>query len=390
MSRQISVVHMTSAHPRFDTRVFVKQCQSLARSGFVVHLVVADGLGDEFKGEVRIHDVGRPSGRINRVLNKARLVYKKARELNADLYHIHDPELMPFGLALKRGGFRVVFDSHEDVSVQILSKPYLYPLILRVMSSLYRKFERFACQRFDAIVTATPYIREKFRLVSNNVVDVNNYPVLGELDAGVSWDLKRDEVCYVGGLTEVRGIREIVCASASLKSKGRLNLGGRFSEINFESQVKSLDGWRFVNDMGYLDRDGVRDVLRRSVAGLVTLHPIPNYIDALPVKMFEYMAAGIPVIASDFPLWRNILSESNCGVCVDPLDVKAIAEAIDYFVVNREVAHAMGERGRLAVLKKYNWDAEFQKLLSLYRSVGVSVELGVIGEEVKGADSGLC
>ena len=120
-----------------------------------------------------------------------------------------------------------------------------------------------------------------------------------------------------------------------------------------EREVKARPGWGRVNELGYVNRQGVRETLGRSVAGLVTLHPIVNYLDALPVKMFEYMAAGIPVIASNFPLWRGIIEGNECGLCVDPLDSGAIAEAIDYLVNHPEEACRMGGNGRMAISTRY-------------------------------------
>jgi glycosyltransferase involved in cell wall biosynthesis len=116
-------------------------------------------------------------------------------------------------------------------------------------------------------------------------------------------------------------------------------------------------------------REGVREVLGRSVAGLVTFHPLPNHIDAQPNKMFEYMSAGIPVIASDFPLWREIIAGNQCGLCVDPNNPTAIAAAIQYLVLHPHEARRMGENGRKAVLDRYNWSAEEQKLFRLYEDI---------------------
>jgi glycosyltransferase involved in cell wall biosynthesis len=106
--------------------------------------------------------------------------------------------------------------------------------------------------------------------------------------------------------------------------------------------------------------------MARAVAGVVTLHPVRNYVDCQPVKMFEYMAAGIPVIASRFPFWLDIVEGNDCGVCVDPFDPAAIAAAIDHFVTHPELAMRMGENGRRAVLEKYNWQPESRKLIDFY------------------------
>lgn len=360
-------VHLTSVHSRYDTRILLKMCRSLAAAGHGVTLVVADGRGEEEKDGVRILDVGKPNGRRDRMVAATRRVLRQALALDADVYHLHDPELLPAGLALKRDGKRVIFDAHEDLPKQILSKPYLHPLLRRSISALAGGFERFTCRRLDTVVAATPAIRDKFTSLGINATDINNFPVLGELEAQVPWSKKATEVCYVGGIFATRGIREIVAAVAM--SDVRLNLGGSFSEADVSAEVRTMPGWRNVNELGFLSRAGVQDVLASSIAGLVTLHPTPAYLDSLPVKMFEYMSAGLPVIASHFPLWREIIEGNECGICVDPLAPAAIAAAIDRLVENPDLARRMGENGRRAVHERYNWGIEEKKLIGLYREL---------------------
>lgn len=361
-----SVAHLTSAHPRFDPRIFLKQCRGLAESGFSVSLVVADGLGAESVNGINIFDVGFLPRRVNRILRTTDRIFRAALALNADIYHLHDPELLPVGLRLKRCGMRVIFDSHEDVPVQLLSKHYLPRRVLRQLSMAYAMFERFACARFDGVVAATPSIRDKFLAINPRSVDVCNYPLLGEFSPCDNWEIKRDEVCYVGGISGGRGARELVAAMDRVQPATRLNLVGGISEPGLQVELQNMPGWSRVNDFGVLDRDGVRDVYDRSRAGLVTLHPIANYLDALPIKMFEYMSAGIPVIASDFPLWRQIVHSANCGVCVDPLSPDAIACAINEIWLNPERARIMGLNGRKAVETRFNWKTEEIKLIAFY------------------------
>jgi glycosyltransferase involved in cell wall biosynthesis len=363
------VVHLTSAHSRGDTRIFLKMCRSLASANFNVALVVADGEEDEISKGVRIYDAGASKGRFDRIKNAPSRVFAKALTLQADLYHLHDPELIPIGLNLKRMGKRVVFDSHEDVPKQLLGKPYLNKPALWILSNAFSLFESWACKQFDGVIAATPIIRDKFLKINPKSVDINNFPLLGELDARLPWAAKGTDVCYVGGIGLNRGISELVKALELVQSDVRLNLCGRFSEPEVERACKEIPGWNFINEKGFIDRDGVRDVISRSVAGLVTFHPLPNHIDAQPNKMFEYMSAGIPVIASDFPLWREIVLGNRCGLCVDPMDPKSIAKAIDYLVQHPDEARQMGENGRRAVSQHYNWSAEESKLFSFYNTI---------------------
>lgn len=361
-----AIAHLTSVHPRFDTRIFLKQCRSLAASGHRVSLIVADGKGDEVRDGVGIIDVGASRGRLDRMVGAGRRVLRRAQALDADVYHLHDPELLLVGLALKRQGKVVIFDAHEDLPQQILSKSYLHPLMRGTISHLAAWFERFACKRVDHVVAATPIIRSKFTEMGIHATVVANFPILGELAVqNKAWE-KRDQICYVGGITVARGLREMVDAMAIVKSGARLQLAGPIGEKGLREGVGARPGWDRVDELGILARKGVRDVLVSSVAGLVTLHPTLAYMDSLPVKMFEYMSAGVPVIASNFPLWREIIEGNDCGLCVDPLDPHAIATAIDRLVGDPALARRMGDNGREAVEQRYNWAIEERHLLALY------------------------
>lgn len=303
------------------------------------------------------------------MFRSAKEVYSKALELDGDVYHLHDPELMPWGLLLKLKGKRVIFDAHEDLPQQVRSKAYI-PLIFRKpIAWISGKIQEWICRRFDFVVGATPTIASKFTAQGIGSTDINNYPILGELECVTPNIEKRREVCYVGGMSTVRGIRQIVAAIYLAKTDVRLTLAGQFSEKNLENELSGSAGWRRVNALGFLDRSGVREVLQNSVAGLVTLLPTQAYLDSLPVKMFEYMSAGLPVIGSDFPLWRDIIIGNRCGLLVDPKDPQAIADAIDALVSDPERARQMGENGSRAVRERYNWSIEERKLLALYEEL---------------------
>lgn len=360
------VCHLTSVHVRKDTRILIKQCTSLANHNYDVSLVVADGLGDELVGDVNISDVGAPSGRLNRMMVSTNKVYLKALSIDAELYHIHDPELLIVALRLKRKGKKVIFDSHEDVPSQILSKTYINKYLKVSVSRCFGLFERKVLARIDGVVAATPYIRDKFIEYGIAAVDINNYPIISEFTPSPDSSLTKKNVCYVGAISTTRGPVEMLLAIDKCNSETGLSLGGKFNEPKLEKKLKAMPGWERVDFKGWLTRADVSKVMAQAIAGLVVLHPTRSYVESLPVKMFEYMSAGIPVIASDFPIWRSIIDDANCGLCVDPMNPVEVAEAIDYLSENPDVAQKMGINGRKAVEEKYCWQNEEQKLIILY------------------------
>jgi glycosyltransferase involved in cell wall biosynthesis len=368
----MKIVHLTSAHPRHDIRIFIKECRTLARAGHDVTLVVADGLGEEIRDGVRIHDVGQKSGgRLRRMTATVGRVVDAVLRLRPDVAHFHDPELMLAALRLKKAGIRVVYDVHEDLPRQILAKHWIPALLRLPVSRVAELLENHVVRRLDAIVTSTPHIRERFSPLNAEVLDVCNFPILEELVRETPWDSRRNEVCYVGGISRIRGIEPIVEAMPEVPA--RLNLAGIWSENGLKDALLARPGWSRVNDLGILDRKGVADVLARSKVGLVTLFPTPNYVDALPIKLFEYMAAGMPVVASDFPVWRAIVDEAGCGLLVDPQDPAAIAEAMRTLLADNERAAQMGENGRKAAIARYSWQAEGEKLTGLYERLGARI-----------------
>ncbi|MBF9038834.1 glycosyltransferase [Rhodobacterales bacterium LSUCC0246] len=365
----ITVIHLSSVHERCDVRIFVKECAALLSAGYSVSLMVADGMGAEVSNGIRIYDVGKPKSRLDRVFISSFKLFLKSLNSDASVIHLHDPELLPFGLLLKLFGKKVIFDAHEDVVLQLLNKPYLGQIQRRVLSILYKFVEFFICKHLSGIVAATPAIATKFEKLNPNVVTVCNYPSLTEFLAIRSSERVSNIVCYVGGISQVRGMSGVLDALGLTQSNAVLYLAGACLEPDFKIEIENNKAWHKVTYFGTVDRAGVVSIYERASLGLVTLLPIPNYLEALPVKMFEYMAAGLPVIASNFPLWKRLISDTKCGICVDPEKPQEIADAVDYLLSNPVEAQAMGKNGRKAVVDLYNWDNERPKLIAMYDSL---------------------
>jgi len=367
--RMPRIAHLTSAHNRTDVRIFLKECRSLAQTGYEVTLLVADGLDGETRDGVRMESVSKASGRMARMAIAPLRLLRKALASKAELYHLHDPELIPIGLVLKARGAKVIFDAHEDLPKQILTKPYLPWPVRRIVSKMASLMLRAVLPWFDGLVAATPPIRDSLLHINKNSIDINNYPIREELNSGARAAQPARSVCYIGGISQIRGVFELVSAMALLPTDIRLKLAGHFQESATEDSLKSLEGWSHVDYLGTISRAEVREAMAASVAGIVTFLPVPNHLDSQPNKMFEYMSAGLPVIGSDFPLWKVLLGEGPCGICVDPLDPKSIADAILTLVSQPELAFTMGQRGQRAVRERFNWEAESVKLAAFYRAI---------------------
>ena len=365
---KLKVCHISSVHPDNDVRILHKQCVSLAEAGYNTSLVLTNVKERLFNG-VNIVSVSAQTGsRIRRMTETVNKALKKALEIDADIYHLHDPELLRIAPNLKRANKKVIYDVHEDLPRQLMSKKYINPGVKKILSYIIEKYEDKASSKLDYIITSTPHIRDRFLKFHPKTIDINNFPIIEELVLDYDYENKlEDNICYVGGLTSERGIKELTIALGLTEAK--LLLAGKFTENGLKQKLSALDSWSQVEELGYINREEVKEVYKRSKLGLVTLHPIKNYLDSLAVKMFEYMAAGIPVIASNFPLWKSIIEKNNVGLCVDPMSPESIAEAITFLLKNKDKAREMGENGKRLVLEKYNWSIEKNKLLSIYNSL---------------------
>ncbi|WMJ22589.1 glycosyltransferase family 4 protein [Paludicola sp. MB14-C6] len=371
MSKTKSVCIMTSVHRFDDVRIYHKEAKAFKKAGYDVTILCSNLKSPEqteWTDEFGIHfiKVNIPSGRTKRILSATSCFYKAAKSLQCDYYHFHDPELIKAGLKLQKFA-KVIYDIHEDVPRQILTKPYLKPFIAKVASQLFEKHEVKAAKKLYGIVAAEPVIYDRMAPLNPNTIMVCNYPKLEEFELTDNDNNDRkNEICYIGGITKIRGIFEMLDAIQGTDIK--LILAGEFETQELKQEVQNHPGYKNVDYRGFIGREEVKEVLSRVKAGLVTLHPIPKYLTALPVKMFEYMIAEVPVISSDFPYWKAIVDDAQCGICVDPMNSGDIKDAILYLFNHQKEASQMGESGRKKVLEKYNWEIEQQKLLAFYNN----------------------
>jgi glycosyltransferase involved in cell wall biosynthesis len=367
MANVKKVVHLTSAHLANDVRIFRKECRSLAGAGYEV-VLVAPHPRDEYLDGVQIRGVTPPKNRASRMLLTTLRVLRAALRERGDIYHFHDPELMPVGVFLKLHGKRVIYDAHEELAKDILSKEWV-PVFLRPMlSHAARLIEAAAVRCYDGVAAATPAIARQFP--ADKTILLQNFAQQPHR-AVVDYSRERRNpptVVYVGGLCRERGIVELVTAMSLLpESLGvRLGMAGWFDPPEFGAELAALPGWSRVDYLGKISLEETARLLQGARAGMVTFLATPNLIESQPTKIFEYMAAGLPVVASDFPWWREMIGGAGCGRLVNPAKPSEIAEAICWLIEHPEESEEMGRRGQRAWQQTYKWEHEAERLLALY------------------------
>jgi glycosyltransferase involved in cell wall biosynthesis len=363
----MKIAMVTSVHDALDVRIFYKECLALAQAGHEV-VLIGPHEKDETNEGILIRALSRPRHRLDRMTRYLWRVYRLTIKEDADVYHFHDPEIIPVGLLLKLKGKCVIYDVHEDVPRQILNKHWILPVMRGLVSLLFEVIEISASVFFNGIIAATPTIAKRFP--PYKTITVKNYPKAQEWiqSSLIPYKERGANVVYIGGIHHLRGAKEMVQAIGFIPDSlgARLRLVGFFTPPNLHEDLKKLSGWKKVEYLGWRNPNQVAAILGEARIGLVTLHPVSNYLVSLPVKLFEYMSAGIPVVASDFPLWRDIVKRAGCGLVVNPRDPREISAAIRWLLEHPAEAEAMGKLGQSEVIHHYNWDYEAEKLLNLY------------------------
>jgi glycosyltransferase involved in cell wall biosynthesis len=370
VSHKARVAHLTSAHTAFDVRIFHKECRSLAAAGYEVVLIATHAKAETVDG-VRICPVPENGARHHRMTATVWQVYRRALESGASLFHFHDPELLPVGVLLKLNGKRVIYDAHEHLASDILTKHWIPPRIRRLVSAVANLVEACSAATFDGVIGATPAISNTFPKSKSALIQ--NYPIVGELESNGDspYGQRLARVLYLGSITEMKGASQMVEAMHRVPERlaAQLLMLGDVEPPELKLELSNLAGWNRVELLGFQNRGKLRDVARCARVGLVLFQPLPNYEDSQPNKLFEYMSAGLPVVASNFSHWRAVIERTGCGLVVDPQKPAEIADAITWLLDHPSEAEAMGRRGQHAVRSTYNWDTQAEKLLDLYERI---------------------
>lgn len=355
------VAHLTTVHVPTDNRIAMKECTALARAGMSVCLIACGGPTPQVDGLAFI-ELQKQAGRVKRLFRGYRDAWRVLRDIRPKVLHVHDPELIPLALAYKlRFRAKAVYDAHEEFGKQIAGKPYIPRLLRRPVAFAGHLLEGLANSTMDAIVVATAKIGARYHLAK--VTLVQNYPWRDAFDTSYRPELPvNGNIAYVGAITLERGLREMIEAVDKCDPRVKLVLAGPAAGAAKQA-IEDAPRDR-VKYRGQLPATEVPNILADSFAGLAVLYALPNYVESQPTKVYEYMAAGRPFIASNFARWVEEFGPCECGIFVDPTDVDQVTSAITLLASDPELASAMGRRGRAEFLSRFTFDQEGAKLVA--------------------------
>jgi glycosyltransferase involved in cell wall biosynthesis len=364
---------ITSAHPPLDVRIFYKELKTLSSANYEISFLAPTQTGaKEVLDNTGIQYI--PLGEFRNRFSRIYLLWRIMLELRKGCYttwHFHDPDLLPVCI-LSRFFFQknvlLIYDAHEDVPKDILDKQWIHPRLRGLLSRVADFFEGLCIKRCDLVIGATDSIAERARRFNKHVITVRNYPniIHGNVDNLPHNDDVTVHLIYAGNITAIRGLREVVQAMTLLADCDVvLHLVGLIYPAAFETELRSSAGPN-IRIYGKLPFEESMEIMKKCDIGIVTFHPLPNHLEAMPNKLFEYMQNGLAVIASNFPLWRHIITEAQCGLTIDPCKPVEIASAVRLLLESPDLRQRMGQAGIRAVNELYSWQHEEITLLQAY------------------------
>lgn len=373
------IVHISTVHQPFDQRIFYRECVSLAAAGYDTHLLAPLPVSQLERQGVHVHSLGslaeqRLGLAVGRRWQRIQRAAILARRLRADLYHLHDPELIPLGLWLKAvTGARVVFDCHENNTAYIQQKHHLHPLLRGGLASGMAVLERWAARTFDAIITADQGVADLYlrRFRARRVMTIHNFPQLDLFlnQPPPSEDAPFDLV-YHGSIPRYH-LEVTFAVAEALRRRGRRArwlFFGKCPEAAWAQAELARRGLLadIVLDPHLIPHDQVAARVRQAQIGFIPLPDLPKFRHNIPTKLFEFMALGMPVVLSDLPPSRPFVGDGRCAFMVAPNDYDGYAEAILRLLDDPALRRTMGAEGRNRVMNEFNWQREAQYLLALY------------------------
>ncbi|MGO4957478.1 glycosyltransferase family protein [Luteococcus sp. Sow4_B9] len=354
------IAHLSTVHQSWDNRILNKECRALSEAGFDVHLVIqADE--DRITHGVQVHAI-KPRGRATRLLASQLEAWRMLDRIRPELLHFHDPELIPMAIAYgRRRGIPVVYDAHEDLVKQIATKPYLRGIKGHLARAAARRLVARADAQCDAVVTVIDEIAAGFRTSLDGrqrpVVVAHNLPWLADFPASRPQAADRVAV-YTGDVSLERGLERMLAAVRD--DDARLVVAGRCLVDDARLAEHPRLDYR-----GLVPPADLPGIIAEGRVGLVLLSRLPNYEHSLPTKVFEYMACGVPFLASDFAYWRELFGGLEAGVFVDADDPVAVRRELKALLDDPQRCARLGANGRRAVEERFCFENEQAVLVDL-------------------------
>lgn len=368
------ICFLASSLERWDPRIFNRQAKSLVNFGFHVTYIVCDGKQDEYIDGINILSSRFvPRNRFQRFFLTKKVLYKLAISINADIYQISEPELIPLGLKLRRKGKDVLFDMREDYPHLILSKEYIPKLFRKYISLTIRIYFKYALKRFNSVISVTPHLVLRNKRLNNKSFLITNYPIIRNVNQIKCEDYMRREniICYVGTVYRISR-QEVVLSALEKINNVHYIIAGRMESYEYESELVSIPYWKKIKFINGVSSDEILSLYETVTIGnsLRDFSETGSAEGSLGVlKIFEYMEASLPIICSDVKLWKEIIEKYKCGICVNVNNDEEIKNAIQYLVVNKKEAYEMGQNGRRAVIEEFNWDTQEAKYIDVIRNL---------------------
>jgi len=272
----------------------------------------------------------------------------------------------------------IIYDIHEHVLYDIMDKQWIAGYLKPVVKNIYILFEKICLPRFDAIIYTTPIVGQRYQNICKKVVSIENYPQLHLFDNSENnnHETVTPSVIYLGRVKKERGVKEVIQAFREVVRKipeARFLIVGDIVPESYEIELKKLvTGLQLKKNVtftGFVPYRETIKYLRNASCGIVTYLPEKNNMACLPNKLFEYMASGLPVIASDFDLYKEVVEGSKCGKSVNSENIEMIADAIVDMLSDNGALKEMGMKAKKAFETKYNWEHEEVKLLKIYDDI---------------------
>lgn len=366
------ICHVTSVHNTDDVRILKKECRSLAQNGDYVVFLVGKGKNGIYEN-VNIIGVGEsPKNRIKRMTGFASKVVDEAIKVDADIYHLHDPELLRFALKLKRLGKKVIFDSHENVLDSIDDKVYMPFLVRKAFKVYYNRIQKKVLKRIDGIIVVTPQMIDTYKKYNSNIALITNYPIISDCEKEHNDSIVKGRFIFAGGISEQWSHKEIINVLDKIDGVEYYLFG--IADEDYLDELKKLSGWRKVYYGGKVSFEVVQEELEKAQFVFALLKPSKNTFYKQGTlgntKLFEAMENRKPVIATNFDLWKHIIEDNNCGICVDLDNMSSIEAAIRKLLeVSVEEYEKMGDNGRKTVIREFNWNNQAKKLSEFYEHI---------------------